>query len=174
MSAVQAQALPPGSPRRLTGGAALGRSSSRDAKQVAAAVLAVLAGERTPSQAAEALGLSLLRYYQIEAAALRGLLAACEPKSPGRQPDPATEVAALRRRAAQLERDLARQQALVRLTQRAAGLAAAPPPKPAAAGKRRKRRPAARASTVAQRLRAAAEAAPPAGGDTGVTLVAES
>ena len=101
---------------RTTGGASLGRESSREAKRLAAAILETLAGERTPLQAAQALGVSLVRYYQLEAGGLRGLLAACEAKPRGRQPDPAAETDALRRANQRLQRDLARQQALVRLT----------------------------------------------------------
>ena len=50
--------------------------ASRGAKQLAAVVLDVLAGSRTPPQAAETLGVSLPRYYQLEAGALGGLVAA--------------------------------------------------------------------------------------------------
>lgn len=152
-------------PRRTTGGATLGRDASAGAKRLAAAILEVLAGLRTPLQAAEALSVSLPRYYQVEAGGLRGLLSACEAKPRGRQPDPLAEVAVLRRQAAQLQRDLARQQSLVRLAQRAVGLSA-PATKPAKAGaKRRPRKPVARALTVAARLRGEAAGAGP--GDDG-------
>jgi hypothetical protein len=153
---------------RTTGGATLGREASREAKRLAAAILETLAGERTPLQAAQALGLSLVRYYQLEAGGLRGLLAACEPKPRGRQPDANADVERLRQANARLQRDLARQQALVRLTQRAAGLTAPVPP-PNRSGKRsRKRKPSARALTVAQRLRRESEAAPASTEDPGV------
>jgi hypothetical protein len=124
---------------------------------LAAAILEVLAGQRTPTQAAEALEVSLPRYYQLEAGGLHGLLTACEPKPRGRQSNPATELAALRKQCERLQRDLGRQQSLVRLAQRTVGLAA-----PAAAkvpGGKRQRRPVARALTVAARLRQQAEAA---------------
>jgi hypothetical protein len=142
---------------RTTGGAKLGRESSREAKRLAAAILETLAGERTPLQAAQALGVSLVRYYQLEAGGLRGLLAACEPKPRGRQPDPGAEAEALRRANQRLQREVARQQALVRLTQRTSGLAA-PAPAPKVEGKKgRKRKASARALTVAQRLRRESE-----------------
>ena len=54
--------------------------TSKDAKRLAAVVLEVLAGLRTPPQAATAIGLSQAGYYQLEARALRGLLEACVPK----------------------------------------------------------------------------------------------
>src|ERR1700674_189164 len=81
---------------RTTGGAKLGRDVSAAAKRLAAAILEVLAGVRTPQQAAEAVVLSLQRYYQVEAGALRGLLAACEPRPRGRQPDAQSAVSALK------------------------------------------------------------------------------
>ena len=52
-----------------------------------------------------------------------------------------------------LQRELARQQTLTRLTQRSLGLAPPPPPPPAKGGrKKRRRRPTARALQVAARL----------------------
>jgi len=153
---------PPARPARAgkaAGGVGLTQGAGREAKQLAAAVLEVLAGARTPAQAAAALGLSLPRYYQREAQALRGLLAGCEPRPQGRRPGAEAELARLRQERQRLERELARQQALVRLVQRTAGLpaAAAAPAK----GKRR-RKPAARAVPVAARLRQEVEAEGPA------------
>src|SRR5262245_42006349 len=107
---------PVGSPARAgksAGGAGLTQGAGREAKQRAAAVLEVLAGARAPAQAAAALGLSLPRYYQLEGRALRGLLAGCAPRPPGRAPDAEAERAAWRRERQRLERELARQQALV-------------------------------------------------------------
>jgi hypothetical protein len=142
--------LPPGKPRTI-GGVHLASGRSAQARRTAAAVLEVLAGARTPAEAAAALGLSVPRYYQIEARALAGLLAACEARSKGRQPDPGNEAAVLRRENQRLQRELGRHQALARAAQRAVGL---PPPVPAAAkaGKRKRRRPVARALGVARRL----------------------
>jgi hypothetical protein len=48
------------------------RQATSDARRRAAAVLEVLAGARTPTQAAEALGVSLPRYYLLEPAGDRG------------------------------------------------------------------------------------------------------
>src|SRR5260370_37614406 len=74
---------PPGSrpPRPIAGSA----ECSRQAKQRAAAILEVLAGARSPTDAAVALGVSLPRYYLLEEKALAGLLAACEPQPCGRE-----------------------------------------------------------------------------------------
>ena len=95
--------------------------------------------------------MSLPRYYQMETRALQGLLAACEPRPRGRQPQLAQELATLQQHNARLQREVARQQALVRLAQRAVGVpAAAAAPKTSGQKKRQRQ---ARALTVAARLR---------------------
>src|SRR5215468_2392546 len=83
--------------RRTTGGAELGKDASRDAKRLAAAILEVLAGARTTTDAATALGVSLPRYYQVESRALVGLLAACEPRPKGRVRSPQHDLDGLRK-----------------------------------------------------------------------------
>ena len=98
---------------------------SRDAKRLAAVVLGVLTGSRTPPQAAAALGISLPRYYQLEERGCRGLLEACEPRPRGRQQTSDAQLHMLTKENERLQRALARQQALVRLTQRTVGV---PPP----------------------------------------------
>jgi len=140
---------------KQTGGPALTQDTSRQAKQVAAAILEVLAGARTPQQAAEALTVSLPRYYQLESRALRAVVVACEARpSKGRVRSPASEVAKLKAQNAQLQREVTRQQALVRAAQRSVGLAPPVAPPPKTQGKRtRRRRPVARALSVATRLR---------------------
>jgi len=136
--------------------------ASKDAKRLAAVVLEVLAGLRTPPQAATAIGLSQAGYYQLEARALRGLLEACVPKPKGRQPNPGGDLAQLQRQNERLQRDLIRQQSLVRVTQRSIGLSPPPaaPLKSAAGKKKRKRKPVVRALSLAKRLKQ--EAAEPA------------
>jgi hypothetical protein len=148
------------------GGARLGQEASADARRLAAAVLEVLAGARAPAEAASALGVSLVRYYQVEARALRALVAGCEARPRGRSPSLEKELAVLRQENARLGREAARQQALLRAAQRAVGLA---PPgtatgPPAKKGRRRRQ---ARALGAAARLQAhgtarAATAAPEA------------
>jgi hypothetical protein len=125
--------------------------------------LEVLAGVRRPSEAAQALGTSLPRYYQLERRALNGLLSACEPTPRGPRVDLARQLAALERENRRLQRECDRQQALVRMAERSLGLS---PPRPAQApakgreepgqeGRkhRRKRRASVRALQVAQGLR---------------------
>jgi hypothetical protein len=126
---------------------------SRQAKRLAAAILEVLAGVRTPTQAAEATGVSLPRYYQLEVQALAGLVRGCERQPKGRRREPPNGAAALAKENERLKRDLGRQQTLVRLAQRSVGLS---PPPPTAKG-RRKRKPTTRALVAAERLRAEAD-----------------
>jgi hypothetical protein len=146
----------PGAPKLRTDGA------SAEARRQAAAILEVLAGVRTPTEVAQQLAISLTRYYIIESRALQGLLAACEPRPHGRARSPESELAGLRRECEQLRRQAARQQALLRVTERALGLAgaAAPSAKAGQKGpkKRRQRKPKARALQAAAALQ---EAAPP-------------
>ena len=133
----------------------LGEGASAEAKRLAAAILEVLAGMRTPAAAAQVLKLSLPRYYQLEVRALHGMLAACEPRPLGRLKTSASALAALQRKCEQWRRECTRQQALVRATQRAIGLAA--PSAKTDGSKRRKRRPTRRALKMVDCLRDGAE-----------------
>jgi hypothetical protein len=138
------------------------KQHSRDAKQRAAAILEVLAGGRSPTQAAQALGVSLGRYYLLEDKALAALVAACEPQPRGQRPDGARRLARLERECQRWQRECARQQALVRAAQRSIGLAAPPPPAVKDKGKKRRRRPVVRALAAVQRLRQEEPAIAPA------------
>ena len=154
-----AAARPATKPSRLRhtpGGVGLGKDATHEAQRLAAAILEVLAGMRTPGQAAEALGMSQARYFQIETRAMQALVAGCEPRprGPGRSAD--QELAVLKRQHERLQRELSRQQTLVRLAQRNIGLA---PPKPTSGkpsskdkGKKRRRRPVVRALRAAEVL----------------------
>jgi hypothetical protein len=144
------------------GGLTLGQDSTRDARRVAAAVLEVLAGTRTPSEAALALSVSVPRYYQIETRALRGLLEACEPRPRGRGPSVAKELTVLRQENQRLQRDMMRQQALVRAAQRSVGLPPPAVPSPSKSGKKPRKRRVARALSVATRLQPTNPEAAPA------------
>lgn len=137
--------------RHQVGGMDLGKDRGEAAKRLAAAILEVLAGARTPTEAATALGLSVPRYYQVEAQALRGLLAACEPKPRGRVRSAETEVKTLSQENQRLQRELTRHQTLARAAQRAMGLS---PPAAVVnkAGKKPRKRRVARALSVAERL----------------------
>ena len=142
---------------------------SREARRLAAAILEVLAGVRTPVEAAQQLAISVTRYDIDEGRALQGLVAACAPRPRGRVRSADSALVALRRACDQFRRQSARLQALLRLAQRTVGLAPAPPPaaKPdrAEGKKRRPRKPTARALKAAAALQeaAAAPAETPAG-----------
>jgi len=153
-AAGQAVAAPP-----PTAGAAGLPDASAEARKLAAAILEVLAGAQTPTEAARSLGLSLARYYQLETRALAGLVVACEDRRRKGRGRAGGELAALRRECEQLRRECARQQALARATRRTVGLAPPAPAPTAAAGgaKRRQRRPVARALKMAALLQPAGD-----------------
>lgn len=102
--------------------------STLQARQIAGAILEVLAGVRSITDAAMALGISTARYYQWEARAVAGMLAACEPRSPGPLPGASlpAELEQLRTERDRLKAETARYQALVRIAQGAFGAPAAP------------------------------------------------
>jgi hypothetical protein len=144
---------------------------SRDAQRVATAILEVLAGVRTPAEAATVVSLSLPRYYFWEQRALEGLVRACEPRPVGKVAHERHQIAVLEKEVARLRQDCARQQALVRASQRTIGLAASGPPVTKSAAKpggkaiakavgtiagkaKRKRRPVARALKAVAALQA--------------------
>jgi hypothetical protein len=151
--------------RRARNQMPLAAENSKEAKRWAVAILEVLGGVLTPQQASTSLGMSLPRYYQMEARALQALLGACETKPRGRQPDPRKEITQLQRENERLQRELNRQQSLVRMA-RSIGLPPVPPTPPNKANgkKSRKRKPVRRALTLAARL--AREAATETPGDT--------
>lgn len=124
----------PRAPRR--GPAPSGGTSP--ARRQAAAILEVLAGVRRPSEAAQALGTSLPRYYQLERRALIGLLSACEPAPRGPRMDVSRQLAVLERENRRLKRECDRQQALVRMAERSLGLS---PPSPAKAPAKSQEKP---------------------------------
>ena len=127
-----------------------------EAKRLCAVILDVLGGGRTPTDAAGALGVSVPRYYALEARALGGLLQACERRPKGRRKTPAAELATLQGEVKRLESQCGRLQALLRASQRAMGLAPPSPGKAKAEGtakKRKKRRPQVRALRAAESLR---------------------
>jgi hypothetical protein len=137
--------------------------ASPQARRQAAAILEVLAGVRRPREAAQVLGTSLPRYYQLEQRALAGLVSACEPAPRGPRQDVARQVSRLEREKQRLQRECDRQQALVRVAQRSLGLlppatakslGKESPAKPEESGskRRRNRRPMVRALKAARSL----------------------
>lgn len=135
------------------------RSTTPLAAQRAAAILDVLAGQRTTTEAASALEISVNHYYLLERRALEGLMTACEPQPKG-PPGPTLEnqLQKLEQQLGQCRRECLRQAALVRATQRAVGLPAAegktkPARKKNSEPARKKRKPTVRALKAAERLR---------------------
>ncbi len=104
------------------------------AKKTAAVVLEVLAGVRSPTDAAEALGVSPTRYYILESRALQGLVDALEPRPAGPPVQPEKQLARLTREVDNLRHEVARYQALARAAQRTLGVT------PARTEKRSKRK----------------------------------
>jgi len=144
------------------------RGGTGQANRIAVAILEVLAGLRTPAEAAQCLQISVPRYYVLETRALEGLVAACEPKPLGKQPTPETQIAALEKELQKARHECARQQALVRAAQRTVGLTlpARRPGKQKAepAKKGRRRRPTVRALRAAKTLRENSSVPPSAEG----------
>ena len=147
--------------RQLTATYSGGPNIGLEARRAAALILEVLAGVRTPAGAATALGIRLPRYYLLEQRAIQGLIAACQPRPVGRTVSTDRRLARLERELAVSQRELARQQALARTTQRALGLA--PPAATCSsasskaqqapgAAKRRRRKPCVRALRAARLL----------------------
>lgn len=99
---------------------------SVEARRIASAILDVLAGVRSITEAAQALGITTARYYAWESRAVTALVAACEPRNPGPVPGAAlpAEIERLRAERDRLKAEAARYQALARIAQAAFG----PPP----------------------------------------------
>jgi hypothetical protein len=113
-------------------------SGSERAKRHAAVILEVFAGLRGTHEASEAMGVSPNRYYQLEARALTGLIAALEPLPRGRRKGPEEEVNRLKAENERLSREVTRLQSLVRVAQRSLGISVNAKPKKKAASRRRK------------------------------------
>jgi hypothetical protein len=128
--------------------------TDREARRKAAAILEVLAGARKPSEAAQALGITAMRYYMLEMRAIQGLVKACEPPKLGPKGSPDREEHKLRKQVAHLERERARYAALARLSQRAINLSPPPVKSKTASGKKiRKHKAPVRAFKLLARLK---------------------
>lgn len=136
------------------------------ARRLAALLLDAWSGVRNPQSASEAMGVTVTRFYQLEARALQMLVSAMEPRTRGRQPTAEGELAKARLEKQRLQRDVERYQSLYRTAQRSLGVAVAKAVEPTnnakPDGKRRRRpRKQARGQAVAKVL---ASATPPGGG----------
>jgi len=135
-------------------------STDSETNRRAAIILEVLAGIRSPSDAAESLKISVNYYYVLERKAVQGLVTACRP-SPKGPPGPTveTQLTRLKRELEQCRHECQRQSALVRATERAIGIPASSASKTTTKkdgksppGKRR-RKPVVRALQAAATLR---------------------
>lgn len=139
------------------------KTATAETRRRVSAILDVMAGNLTPTQAAEALSISVPKYYILESKALDGMLEACKPRKPGFVRTAEQELKDLQKEYAKLERECARYRTLVRTAQRAAGFNADKGKKSAAAKSKRNRKPTVRALTMAERIKVKEEAAPAAG-----------
>jgi len=132
------------------------QGGSSEANRFAVVILEVLGGSRSPAEAAETLGITPPRYYQLEARALEGFIAALEPRPRVRQPSATSRIAELEKALSQSQRECLRQQALVRAAQRSLGIRGATAGDGKTSGKnaagRKRRRPAVRALKAAKAL----------------------
>ena len=118
----------------------------------AVVVLEVLAGIRSCNDAAADLSITLQSYYQLEERAVKGLVAACEPKPPGPRRNFEREAEELRQERDRLQSENARYQAIVRTSQLTVGL---DPDK--ACTKKRNRKPTVRALRAIDKLESKAK-----------------
>lgn len=175
-----------------TATAAVTAPASSDARRIASAILEVLAGMRSITDVALALGITPARYYALEARAVSGLIAACEPRGPGPGVGAGlpAELDRLRAERDRLKAEAARYQTLARIAQGAFALPVLPAVSfggttrsgAASAAKRRapiavvnaagsgrkKRRPTVRALRLATRVRDAGTNSSTLGGSTGM------
>lgn len=84
------------------------RKTDNPARRRAEIILQVRSGRITATQAARLLGISRKSYYRWEQRGLDAMLSALEQRDPGRPPQPAPdpETLRLRKRVAQLEKNL--------------------------------------------------------------------
>jgi len=132
--------------RAKTGPRAL--TSSPEARRIAVVILEVLTGLIGPTEGAEALGVSLARYYALETRALQGLLNSLEPRPRGRRQTADGRIKELEGEVTRLNREILRTRSLVRVAHRTIGVKT---PAGAAVSKAKKKAPKRRRRAVASR-----------------------
>ena len=102
---------------------------SPEARRLAGTILEVMAGMKSITVAALALGVTTARYQQLELRAVSGLIVACEPRGPGPIPGAGLpcDIERLASERDRLKAELGRYQALVRIAQGAFGTASGQP-----------------------------------------------
>lgn len=132
---------------------------TNEANRRATLVLEVLAGAQTPAGAAKQMGVTVPRYYSIEATALKGMVQACEVRGRGPMKKPEATILRLESEIVALRREVARLQALLRLSRQALAVkiperkSVLPARSAAKPGQRAKRKPSARALKAVKVLR---------------------
>lgn len=144
--------------------------ASETAKRTAHAVLEVLSGLKGPTDGAEALSVSLPRYYVLETRALEGMVKALEPRERGKRgPVVENRLEEVTQERDRLKSELERMKSLVRAAQRSVGLPQSAERKEEKPGKGKggkKRRNVNRARRVLSRLKAvSADEAGASGGE---------
>ena len=137
-----------GEKKKATGSRIEAPTGSREATRSAAAILEVLAGTASPSEAAQALGISTPRYFVLESRAIAALVRGCEPRPRGYVRSAERELEALRKQHTRIQSECARYQALARVARRNAGVEL-----PTKKTKARTRRPVVRALKLATGLK---------------------
>lgn len=138
--------------------------TDREARRRAAAILEVLAGARKPADAAQALGITPMRYYLLEMRAIQGLVKGCEPAKLGPKGSANREAHHLQKQVVKLERECARYAALARVAQRAVNLSPPPASHKLASGKQgRRHKPPVRAVKLLARLKSSLQESEPVG-----------
>ena len=98
-------------------------TGSEHAKRVAAVILEVVSGVRGAQEGAEVLGISSMRYYQLEERALQGMVTALEPRAKGpRVPSPEETLKQVERERERTKREVGRLQTLLRMVRKSVHL----------------------------------------------------
>ncbi|MDP9133500.1 MAG: helix-turn-helix domain-containing protein [Actinomycetota bacterium] len=115
---------------------------SETARRLAALMMEAWSGVRSTQAACAAMGISVTRFYQLEARAVQEVVSALEPRPRGRRLTAASELGKCKLENQRLRRDLERFQSLYRTAQRTLGVVVAKPvgkaDNPAPGGKRKR------------------------------------
>lgn len=100
-----------------------GLEGSESARKLAAIMLESWSGACGPLEAAQKMGVALVRYYQLESRALQAVILALEPRARGRRLSPEAHVRRDVGERRRLERELHRYQSLYRSAAKSLGIA---------------------------------------------------
>jgi len=126
---------------------------SKEAKRQMVVLLETLSGLGTTTEAAERLGVSLSRYYQLETRALQGMLGALEKRPRGPRKTQEGEIKELLADKRALERELRQARSLLRAASRSVGVKPAANPTASKKRKGTRRRRGTRGKAVLETLK---------------------